>query len=117
MICSEPHTSSSSSSSSSSLTLTNGRASSGLSAEGTLGLAPGGVPGILGPRGHHARRSPLGQPLEPLEGVVDEDPVLVPVTDLVGLVLAVAIAVVHVVVVHAGDLEVDLMKINKTVNK
>ena len=36
-------------------------------------------------------------------------------TDLVGLVLAVvAVAVVHVVVVHAGDLEVDLMKVNKT---
>ena len=102
------------SSSSSSLTLTNGRASSGLSAEGTLGLAPGGVPGVLGPRGHHARRSPLGQPLEPLEGVVDEDPVLVPVTDLVGLVLAV-VAVVHVVVVHAGDLEVDLLKVNKKI--
>ena len=61
------------------------------------------------------RTGGLGQTLEPFECVVDEDPVLVPVTDLVGLVLAVvAVAVVHVVVVHAGDLEVDLMKVNKT---
>ena len=55
---------------------------------------------------HHWRR--LSQTLEPLEGVVDEDPVLVPVPDLVRLVLAVA--VVQVVVVHTGDLEVDLDK-------
>ena len=81
---------------------------------GTLELAS--HPGILGPRGDHAGGSPLGQPLEPLEGVVDEDPVLVPVADLVGLVLAV-VAVVHVVVVHAGDLEVDLLKVNKKNNK
>ena len=54
------------------------------------------------------RNSSLGESLEPLEGVVDEDPVLVAVPDLVRLVLAVA--VVQVVVVHTGDPEVNLDK-------
>ena len=67
---------------------------------------------LLRPRGHNAGGSPLGESLEPLEGVVDEDPVLVAVPDLVRLVLAVA--VVQVVVVHTGDLEVDLDKSKQT---
>ena len=76
--------------------------------------------GPLRPRWHHAGRSPLAEPLEPLEGVVDEDPVLVPVADLVGmlLVLAAVVAIVHVVVVHTGDLEVDLdIKVNKKIKQ